>query len=101
MSVQISTTSHDSGIGIIHYVHSLIGLKDIHVSKRDVDDQFHDLFNSNQQLTPEGGDLNRLRNEACYLMMVIDMVSHRTPMVCIAWPRTRVMRPTMSTHIEH
>ncbi len=71
MSVRISTTSHDSGIVIIRYVNSLIGLKDIHVSKRDVDDQFHDLFNSNQQLTPEGGDLNHLRNEACYLMMNI------------------------------
>jgi hypothetical protein len=70
-SVQISTTSHDNDIGIIHYVHSLIGLKDIHVSKRDVDDQFHDIFSSNQQLMPEGGDLNRLRNEACYLMMNI------------------------------
>jgi hypothetical protein len=52
-------------------VHSLIGLKDIHVSKREVDDQFHDLFNSNQHLMPEGGDLNCLRNEACYLMMNI------------------------------
>jgi hypothetical protein len=52
-------------------VHSLIGLKDIHVSKRDPDNQFHDLFNSNQQLTPEGSDLNRLRNEACYFMLNI------------------------------
>jgi hypothetical protein len=52
-------------------MHSLIGLKNIHVSKRDVDDQFHGMFSSNQQLTPEGGDLNRLRNEACYLMMNI------------------------------
>jgi hypothetical protein len=64
--VRISTTSHDSGIGIIRYVHSLIGLKDIHVFKRDIDDQFDDLFNSNQHLMPEGGDLNCLRNEACY-----------------------------------
>jgi hypothetical protein len=52
-------------------VHSLIGLKDIHVSKKDVDDQFCDIYNSNRVLTPEGGDLNRLRNEACYLMMNI------------------------------
>jgi hypothetical protein len=71
VSVQIFTTSHDSGIGIIRYVHSLIGLKDIHVSKRDVNDLFHDMFSSNQQLMPEGGDLNCLRNEACYLMMNI------------------------------
>ncbi len=34
-------------------------------------DQFCDIFNSNQALTPEGGDLNRLRNKACYLMMNI------------------------------
>jgi hypothetical protein len=52
-------------------VHSLIGLKDIHVSKKDVDDQFRDIFNSNQALMPEASDLNRLRNEACYLMMNI------------------------------
>jgi hypothetical protein len=69
--VQISTSSHDSGIGIICYVHSLIGLKDIHVSKKDMDDQFCDVFNSDQALTPKSGDLNRLRNEACYLMMNI------------------------------
>ncbi len=68
VKVRISTTSHDNGIGIIHYVHSLIGLKDIHVSKRDVDNQFQDIFNSNQSLTLEGDDLNHLRNEACYLM---------------------------------
>ncbi len=52
-------------------MHSLIGLKDNHVYKKDVDDQFRDIFNSNQALTPDGGDLNRLRNEACYLMMNI------------------------------
>ncbi len=68
VKVQISTTLHDSGIGIIHYIHSLFGLKDIHVSKRDMDNQFQDIFNSHQSLTLEGDDLNRLRNEACYLM---------------------------------
>jgi hypothetical protein len=52
-------------------VHSLIGLKDIHVSKKDVDNQFCDILNSNQALTPEGGDLNQLKKEACYLMMNI------------------------------
>ncbi len=72
MKVQISTTSQDSGIGIIQYLHSLIGLKDIHVSKRDVDNQFRDIFNSNQSLTLEGGDLNHLRDEACYLMVNIN-----------------------------
>ncbi len=46
VKVLISTTSQDSGIGIIQYVHSLIGLKDNHVSKRDVDNQFWDIFNS-------------------------------------------------------
>jgi hypothetical protein len=71
VKVLISTTLQDSGIGIIQYVHSLIGLKDIHVSKRDVDNQFRDIFNSNQSLTLEGGDLNRLRDEACYLMVNI------------------------------
>ncbi len=71
VKVLISTTLQDSGIGIIQYVHSLIGLKDIHVSKRDVDNQFSDIFKSNPALTPEGADLNRLRSEACYLMMNI------------------------------
>jgi hypothetical protein len=71
VSVQICTTSHDSGIGIICYMRSLIGLKYIHVSKRDIEDPFHDQFNNNQQLMPEGGDLNHLRNEACYLMLNI------------------------------
>ncbi len=67
----LTTTSQDSGIGIIQYMHSLIGLKDIHVSKRDVDNQFRDIFNSNQSLMLEGGDLNLLRDEACYLMVNI------------------------------
>ncbi len=71
IKVLISTTSQDSGIGIIHYMHNLIGLKDIHVSKRDMDNQFWDIFNSNQSLMLEGGDLNRLRDEACYLMVNI------------------------------
>ncbi len=48
-----------------------MGLKDIHVSKRDVENQFSDIFKSNPALTPEGADLNRLRNEACYLMLNI------------------------------
>ncbi len=53
-------------------MHSFIGLKDIHVSKRDVDNQFWDIFNSNQSLMLEGGgDLNSLRDEACYLMVNI------------------------------
>jgi hypothetical protein len=71
VKVLISTTSQDSGIDIIQYVHSLIGLKDIHVSKRDVGNQFRDIFSSNQSLTIEGGDLNHLRDEACYLMVNI------------------------------
>ncbi len=71
VKVLISTTLQDSGIGIIWYVHSLIGLKDIHVSKRDVDNQFRDIFNISQSLTLEGGDLNRLKDEACYLMVNI------------------------------
>jgi hypothetical protein len=65
VKVLISSTSQDSGIGIIQHMHGLIGLKDIHVSKRDVDNQFRDIFNSNQSLMLEGGDLNRLRDEAC------------------------------------
>ena len=52
-------------------MHGFLGLKDIHVSKRDVDNQFLDIFNGNQSLTLEGGDLNRLRDEACYLMVNI------------------------------
>ncbi len=71
VKVIISTTLQDSGIGIIQYVYSPIGLKDIHVSKRDVDNQFWDIFNSNQSLTLEGSDLNRLRDEACYLVVNI------------------------------
>ena len=71
VKVLISTTSQDSGISIIQYVQSLIGLKDINVSKRDVDNQFRDIFNSNQSLMLEGGDLNCLRDEACHLMVNI------------------------------
>jgi hypothetical protein len=36
-----------------------------------VDNQFSDIFHSNPEFTPEGADLNRLRNEACYLMVNI------------------------------
>jgi hypothetical protein len=36
-----------------------------------MDNQFRDIFNSNQALMPEGSYLSRLRNEACYLMMNI------------------------------
>ncbi len=71
VEILISTTLQDGGIGIIQYVHSLVGLKDIHVSKRDVDNQFWDIFNSNQSLMLEVGDLNRLRDEVCYLMVNI------------------------------
>jgi hypothetical protein len=52
-------------------VHGFLGLKDIHVSKRDVDNQFSDIFKSNPALMPENADLNCLINEACYLMVNI------------------------------
>jgi hypothetical protein len=36
-----------------------------------VDNQFSDIFKSNPALTRVGADLNRLRNEACYLLVNI------------------------------
>ena len=47
-------------------MHGFLGLKDIHVYKRDVDNQFSDIFKSNPALMPEGADLNRLKNEAIW-----------------------------------
>ena len=71
ISVRLSNHDSDAGIGLVHYVHSLIGLAETTISKRDVDDQFQCILAKDKALTTEGSDLNRLRRDVLQLMIVI------------------------------
>jgi hypothetical protein len=44
ISVHVSKHDFDAGIGIIHYVHSLIGLAGNTITKKDVDTQCEGFF---------------------------------------------------------
>jgi hypothetical protein len=71
MSVRLSNHDSDSGIGLVRYVHSLIGLAETTISNRDVDDQFQCILAKDKALTTEGSDLYRLRRNALQLMIVL------------------------------
>ena len=71
MSVRLSNHDSDAGIGLVHYVHSLIGLAETTISNRDVDDQFQCILAKDKALTTEGSDLNRLRRDVLHLMIVL------------------------------
>ena len=61
MSVRLSYHDSDAGIGLVRYVHSLIGLAETTISNRDVDDQCQCILAKDRALTTKGSDLNRLR----------------------------------------
>ena len=66
-------TNHesDSGIRIVRYVHSFVGLAEITISERDVDNQCQCILENDKALTTEGSDLNRLRQDVLQLMIVL------------------------------
>jgi len=71
MSVRLSYHDSDAGIGLVRYVHSLIGLAETTISNRDVDNQCQCILAKDRALTTKGSDLNRLRRDALQLMIVL------------------------------
>ena len=71
MSVRLSNHNSDAGIGLVRYVHSLIGLAATTISNRDVDDRCQCILAKDKALTTEGSDLNRLRQDVLQLMIVL------------------------------
>jgi len=71
MSVRLSYHDSDAGIGLVRYVHSLIGLAETSISNRDVDNQLQCILVKDRALTTEGSDLYRLRRNALQLMIVL------------------------------
>ena len=71
ISVRLSNLDSDAGIGLVRYVHSLIGLAETTISNRDVDDQCQCILAKDKALTTEGSDLNRLRRDVLHLMIVL------------------------------
>jgi hypothetical protein len=65
-------SKHDfnAGIGIVRYVHSLIGLAGNTITKKDVDIQSEGFFSSDNKITTEGSDLIKLRHDVLQLMTV-------------------------------
>ena len=71
ISVRLSNLDSDAGIGLVCYVHSLIGLAETTISNRDVDDRCQCILAKDKALTTEGSDLNRLRQDVLQLMIVL------------------------------
>ena len=69
--VRVSENDFDTGIGIVHYVHSLIGLAGTTISNKDVDNQWQSILAKDKALTTKGSDLNRLRQDVLQLMIVL------------------------------
>jgi len=67
----LSNLDSDAGIGLVRYVHSLIGLAETTISNRDVDDRCQCILAKDKALTTEGSDLNRLRQDVLQLMIVL------------------------------
>jgi hypothetical protein len=68
LSVRISKNDFDGGIGILRYIHSLIGLSGCMISNEDIDTHFGHVFSSDNKLTVAGSDLIKLRHGAFHLM---------------------------------
>ncbi len=71
ISVRVSKHDFDAGIGIVRYVHSLIGLAGNTITKKDVDIQCEGIFSSDNKLTTEGSDLIKLCHDVLQLMTVL------------------------------
>ncbi len=67
----MSENDVDTGIGIVRYVHSLIGLAGTTISNNDVDNQWQSILAKDKALTTDGSDLNQLRHNVLQLMIVL------------------------------
>jgi hypothetical protein len=56
----VSDNDVDTGIGIVHYVHSLVGLTGTTISNKDVDNQWQSILAKDKALSTDGSDLNQL-----------------------------------------
>jgi hypothetical protein len=70
ISVRISKHDFNAGIGIVHYVHSLIGLAGNTITKKDVDTQCEGFFSGDNKFITEGSDLIKLHHDVLQLMTV-------------------------------
>jgi hypothetical protein len=60
ISVHVSKYDFNAGIGIVCYVHSLIGLAGNTITKKDVNTECEGFFSRDNKLTTEGSDLIKL-----------------------------------------
>ena len=66
--VHVSRHDVDAGIGIVRYIHTLIGLSGHTITREDVDTDFKDVFSRESKLTIAGSDLIKLRHDVFLLM---------------------------------
>ncbi len=76
----MSKHDFDAGTGIVHYVHSLIGLAGNTITKKDVDTQCEGIFSSDNKLTTERSDLIKLHRDVLQLMTVL---YHKYLSICL------------------
>ena len=69
--VRVSENDFDTGIGIVRYVHSLIGLAGTTISNKDVDNQWQSILAKDKALSTDGSDLNQLRQNVLQLMIML------------------------------
>jgi hypothetical protein len=60
--VHVLNHNVNAGIGIVRYVHSLIGLADTTISNRDVDNQCQGILARDKTLTTETAERSNLNN---------------------------------------
>jgi hypothetical protein len=70
ISVRVSNYDFDAGIGIVCYVHSLIGLAGNTITKKDVNNECEGIFSRDNKLTTEGSDLIKLCHDVLQLMIM-------------------------------
>ncbi len=71
ISVRVSKYDFDAGIGIVCYVHSLIGLAGNTITKKDVDTECEGIFSRDNKLTTEGSDLIKLCHDVLQPMTML------------------------------
>jgi hypothetical protein len=80
ISVRVAKYDFDDGIGIVHYVHSLIGLAGNTITKKDVDTECEGIFSRDNKPTTEGSDLVKLCHDVLELMI---MLYHKYLSICL------------------
>jgi hypothetical protein len=65
----VSENDVDTGIGIVCYGHSLIGLAGTTISNKDVDNQWQSILAKDKALSTDGSDLNQLGQNVLQLMI--------------------------------